>query len=145
MNESKITIHHMQFCNRLLKDKYTILSDITEIGNISFTKKNKILIIGYLSIYKKYRKQGYGYKIIEYLLSHYNINCIVGQSLKESRTFWNKCIKKFNGQRRNITTLDNCSSSFVIPRYKISDQELCKILEIGYEIESSFSLIGDRI
>lgn len=61
---------------------------------------------------------------IDCILSHYKMDCIVAQILYEVRRFWNKCIKKFNRQRKNITICDNCSSSFVIPKSKISCGEM---------------------
>lgn len=118
-----------------LKHKYSIFYDPDEIGKISFIKKNHIFIIGYLQIFSNYQGQHYGYEIVRNILSRYKVNCIVGETLFESRGFWNKCIKKFNGQRKNITTCNNCSSSFVIPRYEISYDEMEKLLNIGYEIE----------
>lgn len=81
---------------------------------------------------------------MEYLLFHYKINCIVEQLLKELGTFWNKCIKKFNGQKRNMDTLNNRSSSFVISKCRISNHDLCEMLEIGNEIESSFHIISEK-
>lgn len=120
--------------NCKVRYRYNILKDSKEIGEIMFAKKNKILILGYLQIYPNYCGQHNGYEVIQYILSHYKINCIVGQTLYDARGFWNKCIKKFNGQRKNIRICNNCSSSFVIPRYKISDYEMEELLEIGQEI-----------
>lgn len=131
----QIKIKHKILFGIQSKNRYIIVLDKIQIGEISFIKRNHILIIGFLKIYSKYRNNGYGYKTIEYLLSHYKINCIVGQTLQESKTFWNKCVKKFNGERRNVHTLENCSSSFVIPKYNIPNNELCKMLDLGHEIE----------
>ena len=67
-----------------------------------------MLIIHTLKIYQQYRHNYYGYQVIEYLLSHYKVKCIIGEILYTSRGFWNKCIHKYNGQRHNIVYLDNC-------------------------------------
>lgn len=132
---NQIQIKHQTYYGVRLKNQYVIYLNNTQIGEISFIKKNKVLIIGFLGIYKEQRNKGYGYMVVEYLLSHYKVNCIVGQTLQQSRTFWNKCIKRFNGQRRNIYTLDNCTSSFVIPKWDIPDDKLYTLLDLGYEIE----------
>lgn len=81
-----------------------------------------------------HRRNHYGYQVIDYILSHYKVDCIIGQSLYNARGFWNKCVKKFNGQRKNVTICNNCSSSFVIPRCEIERNEMIRLLEIGYEI-----------
>ena len=137
MRKEKIFIKH-----RYAKDscwysphEYNIYRGTERIGFINFTIKNKILVIGYIGIELPYRNMRHGYKTIEYLLSHYKVKCIVGQSLTPSRSFWNKCIKRFDGQRRNISTMENCTSSFVIPKYRFSDSDLKKLLDIGHEIE----------
>lgn len=117
------------------KNSYEIYDGNDKVGEIVFKKKNKIFILANLSICESYRDKHYGYKIVEYILYHYKIKCIVGQTLYKSRGFWNKCIKKFNGQRKNITTLDNCSSTFIIPKYVISNDELVTLLDIEYEID----------
>ena len=118
-----------------LRYKYKILKGSKEIGEITLLKKNKILILGFLYIFNQYQGQHLGYEVIDHILSHYKINCIVGQTLYTSRGFWNKCIKKFNGRRKNIVTCNNCSSSFIIPTYKISDYEMRELLNISYEID----------
>lgn len=113
---------------------YSIYDNDVKIGEISFIKKKKIFIIGYLKILEYFQRQHYGYHVISYILSHYKTDCIIGQSLYDARGFWNKCIKKFHGQRKNITTCRNCSSSFVIPRYEISSDKMTELLELGCEI-----------
>ncbi len=122
-----------------LHNQYNIIRRSQKIGEISFTKKkiNKknIFIIGFLKILEYHQGKHYGYQVVEYILSHYKVDCIIGQSLYDARGFWRKCIKKFNGQRKNITTCNNCSSSFVIPKCKINNSDLMDLLEIGYEIE----------
>ena len=123
----KIGKHHIQ-------NKYYIFSGSTQIGEITYKKKNKIFIIGFIEIYKEYRNHHYGYEVIKYILSHYKINYIVGETLDQSKGFWNKCIKKFNGQRKNISICDNCSSSFVIPKYNICNEQMYELLEISYNI-----------
>ena len=65
----------------------------------------------------------------------HKIKCIIGETLYESKRFWNKCIKQHKGQKRNVDYCGNCSNSFVIPKYKISDDELYDLLEIAYWID----------
>lgn len=60
---------------------YIILLLSTQIGEIEFMKKNNIIIICYMQIYPEYRNNHYGYQVIEYLLSHYKANCIIGESV----------------------------------------------------------------
>ena len=115
--------------------QYNIIRSNQKIGEICFVKKRNIFIIGYLKILEYHRGNHYGYQVIDYILSHYKVDCIVGQSLYEARGFWNKCISKYNGQRKNIVTCNSCSSSFVIPRYKITHDEMEKLLNIGCEVE----------
>ena len=119
--------------------QYNILYNGQEIGKISFIKrkikKRNIFIIGFFKILDYYQGNHYGYQVIEYILSHYKVDCIIGQSLYSSRGFWNKCIRKFNGKRKNVAICENCSSSFVIPRYEIEKKEIIQLLEIGYMIE----------
>lgn len=105
-----------------------------EIGYIEFIRKDKIIIITYLHIYTSYRHKHYGYQVIDYLFSYYKFKCIVGETLKESRGFWNKCIRKYNGMRRNIYYSDNCTSLFVIPRQKINYKQIWDLLDYSYNI-----------
>lgn len=121
--------------NHRLYCQHFIFYRNTKIGEISFIKKNGVFVIGYLGVFTYYQGQHYGYQIIEYILSHYKTKCIIGQSLYRSRTFWNKCIERFNGQRKNISTLDNCTSSFIIPKYDIKREIMIELLELGHEIE----------
>lgn len=132
---SKISFHRMDIYGIKLYGKYNIYDRKQKIGEISFTKKMNIFVIGYFKILEYHRGNHYGYQVVDYILSHYKVNCIIGQTLYEARGFWNKCIKRFNGQRMNIATCANCSSSFVIPRYKIDHDEMEKLLKIGYGIE----------
>ena len=132
--KDNIYFKHIKIYNHYIHNKYLILAGSKQIGEIVFTKKNKIFIIGFIEIYQEYRNKHYGYKIIEYILSHYKINCIIGETLSQSKGFWNKCIKKFNGQRKNISVCDNCSSSFVIPKCNISNEQIYELLEVSYEI-----------
>lgn len=134
MNQ-KIKIKQQYIYGYKRNHHYGIYECSLKIGEISFIKTNNILIIGFLNIYQEHRKQHYGYQVIEYLLSHYKIICIVGQSLITSRGFWNKCIKKYDGIRKNISTLDNCSSVFIIPKVNIENNYLEELLEIGHKIE----------
>ena len=118
-----------------LYGKYNIYNGNQKIGEISFVKKKNIFIIGYFKILEYHRGNHWGYQGIDYILSHYKVNCIIGEALYGARGFWNKCIKRFNGQRMNVTICDTCSSSFVIPRYKIGRDEMEKLLKVGYGIE----------
>lgn len=115
------------------ENKYYILLSNKEIGFVKFIRKNKIIIISYLYIYTQYQHNHCGYQVVEYLLSHYKSKCIIGETLKTSRSFWNKCIHKYNGQRKNIYYSDNCTSSFIIPKYKITDSNVYDLLEYAYE------------
>ena len=133
--KAKLHIKQKRFDNFHIRNKYYIYLGSINIGELTYKKQNKIFILGYLHIYPEYRKQGYGKQIIEYILSHYKINCIVGETLYESKRFWNKCIKQHNGQKRNVDYCGNCSNSFVIPKYKISDDELYDLLGIAYRID----------
>ena len=132
MTDSIKIIHYKKY-NHSFKHRYNIYDNKLLIGYIEFIKKDNILILGYLYVYCKYRGKHYGYKIIEYLLSHYKTTCIVGETLYESRGFWNKCIHKYNGQRKNITYTDNCTSSFIIPKIKMSQIEIYNLLHYAYQ------------
>ena len=100
-----------------------------KIGFVTFQIQHKILMLKYLYISSEYRNQRYGEKVIDYLLSKANVNCIVGETLKSSRGFWRKEIKRLNGVRVNTTYCDNTTSAFIIPKMKIDDLYgcLCKI------------------
>lgn len=103
--------------------------DGRKIGFVTFQIQHKVLMLKYLYISPEYRNQRYGEKVIDYLLSKANVNCIVGETLKSSRGFWRKEIKRLNGVRVNTTYCDNTTSAFIIPKMKISDLYgcLCKI------------------
>lgn len=118
--------------DKYIKHHYIITLSNIEIGTINFIKRNNIIIIQYLGICSQYRNNHYGYKIIKYILSHYKIKCIIGETLYTSRGFWNKCIHKYNGQRKYIHYCDNCSSSFVIPKYPITNNQIYNYLEEVY-------------
>lgn len=124
---------HFKKQSQTSNHNYTISLSSTQIGEIEFRKKNNILIICFMEIYPEYRNKHYGYQVIEYLLSHYKTNCIIVESVFTAKTFWNKCIKKYNGMRKNIAYSANCTSSFVIPRYKISREEIYMMLKFVYE------------
>ena len=113
-----------QYCNHT----YNIY-DGRKIGFVTFQIQHKILMLKYLYISPEYRNQRYGEKVIDYLLSKANVNCIVGETLKSSRGFWRKEIKRLNGVRVNTTYCDNTTSTFIIPKMKIDDLYgcLCKI------------------
>ena len=103
--------------------------DGRKIGFVTFQIQHKILMLKYLYISPEYRNQRYGEKVIDCLLSKANVNCIVGETLKSSRGFWRKEIKRLNGVRVNTTYCDNTTSAFIIPKMKIDDLYgcLCKI------------------
>ena len=103
--------------------------DGRKIGFVTFQIQHKVLMLKYLYISPEYRNQRYGEKVIDYLLSKANVNCIVGETLKSSRGFWRKEIKRLNGVRVNTTYCDNTTSAFIIPKMKIDDLYgcLCKI------------------
>ena len=132
--KAQVHIKQERFNNHHIKNKYHLFLGVTKIGELTYKKQNKIFILGYIEVYSEYRNQGYGKQIIDYILSRYKIDCIVGESLYEVRGFWNKCINQYKGQRRKITYCENCSNSFVIPKYNISDDELYELLEIAYWI-----------
>ena len=118
---------------RLKKKKYYNHSydiyDSKKIGTITFQIKHRILLLKYFEITPEYRNQKYGEQVIDYLLSKNNVDCIVGETLKSSRGFWHKEIKRLNGARVNITYCDNTTSAFIIPKMKIDDfyECLCEI------------------
>lgn len=99
MYHIKIKPRYVSGTNIRVKYEYIIIdtNSTQEIGSIVFKIVKRKLIIGFLYIKEQYQKQGYGLSVIEYLLSHYKIDCVVGESLYEARTFWNKMIKRFNG------------------------------------------------
>ena len=103
--------------------------DGRKIGFVTFQIQHKVLMLKYLYISPEYRNQRYGEKVIDYLLSKANVNCIVGETLKSSRGFWRKEIKRVNSVRVNTTYCDNTTSAFIIPKMKIDDLYgcLCKI------------------
>lgn len=128
MKISGIKFKRKQF----LKHEYKIIYNNHFIGEIEFLKRDNIFFIEWLLIYPEYRNDHYGYKVIEHILSHYKVKCIVGETLYESRGFWNKCIQKYNGQRKNICYSSNCTSSFVIPRCDISRKQIYDYLHDLY-------------
>ena len=108
---------------RLKKKKYYNHSydifDGRKIGFITFQIKHRILLLKYLEIISEYRNQKYGERVIDYLLSKNNVDCIVGETVKSSCGFWHKEIKRLNGARVNTT------STLIIPKMKISDLYGC--------------------
>ena len=114
---------------RLKKKKYYNHSydiyDGRKIGAITFQIKHRILMLKYLEISPEYRNQKYGEKVIDYLLSKNNVDCIIGETLKSSRGFWRKEIKRLGGTRVNTTYCDNTTSTFIIPKMKIDDLYEC--------------------
>lgn len=113
---------------QFLKHDYEIIDGNYLIGEIEFLKRDNIFFIKWLSILLRCRNNHYGYKVIEHILSHYKVKCVIGETLSEGRGFWNKCIHKYNGQRKNVHYSSDCTSSFVIPKYEISQDELYKYL-----------------
>ena len=122
----KYEIHGVPFYE---DKKYNIYDGNKKIGTISYIKKYRKIIIEYLNIFDEYKKMGYGSKVVETLLSKNSIECIIGETLGTSRGFWHKMIKKYNGSRRNITYNDNTTSSFVIPKNKITNEEIYSLFE----------------
>lgn len=114
---------------RLKKKKYYNHSydiyDGRKIGAITFQIKHRILLLKYLEISPEYRNQKYGEKVIDYLLSKNNVDCIIGETLKSSRGFWRKEIKRLDGVRVNETYCNNTTSTFIIPKMKIDDLYEC--------------------
>lgn len=133
---SKIKFKHIRIGKFYFSNAYSIYTGKTCIGEINFKKQNNIFIIGFILIYPEYRNKYYGYEVIEYILSHYKIKCIIGESLESSRGFWNKCIHRYNGQRKNISISTNCSSSFIIPKCKIDDQYFEELLYISSDLQN---------
>lgn len=129
-----ITIYKIHFKKtKYYPYEYQIISGTKIIGTIKFMIKKNLFLLGNLLIYPEYQKQYYGYKIIEYIFSHYKIKCIIGETLIDSRGFWNKCIKKYNGQRKNIAYSDDCSSSFIIPKYNLTRMQVYEYLHDLYK------------
>lgn len=106
-----------------------------QIGEITYMICGKYVILGHLDIFSEYRKQHFGYKAIEFLMKKYPTKSIVGETLSTSTGFWKKCIKKYNGARKNISYCINCTSSFIIPKRDITYDELWDCLEIAYKID----------
>ena len=117
------------------KYHYTIYDRNRHIGEITYKIHGKYVIVGHLFISHEYRGLGYGYLVIEYLMNKYKTKYIVGETLITSRSFWHKCIKKYDGIRRNMHYCDNCTSAFIIPKTKIEDAKLWELLEVAYSIE----------
>jgi hypothetical protein len=115
--------------NKWLKYKYAIYDKNVEIGEIEFKKYKNILVISFIGFFDEYKNKGYGLQTVSYLLKHYKIDAILGETLNSATGFWNKCIKRFNGKRHNICYSDNCSSSFVIPNINISNDKIYELLE----------------
>ena len=77
----------------------------------------------------EYRGRGYAEAVLNKLLSYKNVDCVVGETLRQSRGFWHKMIKKYNGTRRNVTYYDNTTSSFVIPNNSITNDEMYEMFD----------------
>lgn len=99
--------------------------DGRKIGFVTYQIRHRVLMLKYLYISPEYRNQKYGEKVIDYLLSKKNVGCIVGETLKSSRGFWHKEIKRLNGVRVNTRYCNNTTSAFVIPKMKINDLYEC--------------------
>ena len=128
-----ITIYKIHFkIKKYYPYEYQIISGTKTIGTIKFMIKKNLFLLGNILIYPNYQKQYYGYAVIEHILSHYKIKSIIGETLTDSRGFWNKCIHKFNGPRKNISYSKDCSSSFIIPKYKLSGIQVYKCLHELY-------------
>lgn len=129
MNIKYLHIEKKRIKDYVFKHEYLILYKKEQIGEIIFIKKKRIIVIGYLHIFHQFRKNGYGDLVVQYLLTHYKIDCIIGETLPTARKFWKKCIEKYNGQRKNVSYYENCTSSFVIPKYAISREKIFNLLE----------------
>lgn len=106
------------------KREYNIIKNNIEVGTIKYIKTNKVFFIKGLYLKEEYKKQGIGTLVIDYILNNYKIDYIMGEALIESRGFWAKMIKKYNGFRRNITYSENCSSTFIIPKAKCTSNDI---------------------
>jgi hypothetical protein len=119
-----------------LKHRYHIVENNSVVGEIAYKpyRKNYVLL-GYLHIFPEFQGKHFGQAAVDLLLKKFPNRSIVGETLKTSRGFWRKCIERYNGIRKNLYSCDNCSSSFVIPKRKISYEELWDCLMVGYDID----------
>ena len=83
----KLHIKQKRFDNFHIRNKYYIYIGSINIGELTYKKQNKIFILGYLYIHSKYRKQGYGKQIIEYI--NYRIYTL---SLQNRLHYWRNII-----------------------------------------------------
>lgn len=118
------------------KHHYFIVENGINVGDIVYKQYHKnFVLIGYLNIYPEYQGNGYGQAAVELLIKKFPNRSLVGETLKTSRGFWRKCTERYNGIRKNLYASDNCSSSFVIPKRKISYEELWDCLMVAYDID----------
>ena len=118
------------------KHHYFIVENNISVGEIVYKPYHKnYLLVGHIYIYPDYQGNHFGQTAVELLLKKFPNRSIVGETLKTSRGFWHKCIQQHNGIRKNLYSCDNCSSSFVIPKRKISYEELWDCLMVAYDID----------
>lgn len=125
----KIQLKLQKSPTNIYKPYHLIFINNQEVGELHTVKTQHLLYIKYLYIYPEYQHNHYAQQVIQYLLSHYKINCILGESLPEARTFWHKMINLYNGKRHNVTYSGNTTSSFVIPDYPITNIDIFKIMK----------------
>lgn len=111
------------------KHTFDIYDGKLKIGSISYFIKDRYFVIGLLLIDEPYKHQGYGRKVVAYILKHFKIKAIVGETIVTSRGFWRKMCKEFDGVRKNITYSDDCTSAFIIPKCDIETDILYDYLE----------------
>ena len=99
------------------------------IGSVAFVRDRRKLYLMFIEIKREYRGRGYAEAVLNKLLSYKNVDCVVGETLRQSRGFWHKMIKKYNGTRRNVTYYDNTTSSFVIPKNEITNDEMYEMFD----------------
>ena len=99
------------------------------VGSVDFVKDNRWVYIMHIEIFEEYRGNGYAEEILRMLLNRKKVDCVVGETLEESRGFWSKMIRKYNGSRRNITYYNDTTSSFVIPKNNITNSEMYKLFD----------------
>lgn len=119
----------LQFIQQKNKSNYYIIQrNQISIGEITYRIQNNIFILSHLWIYPEHQDSHYGYEVIEYILNQYKPICIIGETIPKAEQFWNKCITKYNGQKREITYYSNCLFTFVIPKQEISNNEIYNLL-----------------
>lgn len=127
---SKVIFKKEEYTN----DSYNIIVDNDDVGVIRYKIINGIACLGFIGIYESERGHGYASLAIEHLLNSKKVDCIIGETVKDSRGFWTSQINKFGGHRFHITYCNNTTSSFVIPNVDIDKTCLIDLLEVAYNI-----------